>query len=82
LLRESLTRDNVDRLQIFLHWGANFTVSQTFPILLSAIRAGVVLLGYAAIGVAAFLFVQSLVTETKGRSLQLMETDLRAKANV
>jgi hypothetical protein len=82
LPRESLTRDNVDRLQIFLHWGANFTVSQTFSILLSAIRAGVVFLGYAAIGVAAFLFAQSLVTETKGRSLEQIETDLRGKAIV
>ncbi|MGI8909469.1 MAG: sugar porter family MFS transporter [Rubrobacteraceae bacterium] len=65
---------------IFLHWGANFVVSQTFPILLATIGAGITFLGYALIGVAAFVFVRSLVTETKGRSLEQIESDLRKKS--
>jgi SP family sugar:H+ symporter-like MFS transporter len=65
---------------IFLHWGANFIVSQTFPLLLATIGAGVTFLGYALIGVAAFVFVRSLVTETKGRSLEQIESDLRKKS--
>jgi Sugar (and other) transporter len=62
---------------IFLHWGANFLVSQTFPILLDGFGPGPVFLGYAAIGVIAFAFVKMLVTETKGRSLEKIESDLQ-----
>ena len=65
---------------IFLHWGANFAVSQTFPVLLATIGAGVTFLGYALIAVAALLFVRSFVTETKGRSLEQIESDLRKKS--
>ena len=67
-------------LAIFLHWGANFAVSQTFPILLASVGAGVVFLGYAVVAFAALLFVRSRVTETKGRSLERIEADLQGKA--
>jgi sugar porter (SP) family MFS transporter len=63
-------------LAIFLHWGANFAVSQTFPLLLEGFGPGPVFLGYACLGVVAFLFVKALVTETKGRSLEEIESDL------
>jgi MFS transporter, SP family, sugar:H+ symporter len=59
------------------NWGANFLVSQTFPPLLSKFGPGPVFLGYAALGVVAFLFVKQFVTETKGRSLEEIETDLQ-----
>jgi SP family sugar:H+ symporter-like MFS transporter len=62
---------------ICLHWGANFLVAQTFPVLLDKFGPGPVFLGYAAIGVAAFVFVKVLVTETKGRSLEEIESDLQ-----
>jgi MFS transporter, SP family, sugar:H+ symporter len=62
---------------VFLHWGANFAVSQTFPVLLSAVGPGPVFLGYAGMGVLAGLFVKTLVTETKGRSLEEIEADLQ-----
>ena len=65
---------------IFLHWIANFIVSQTFPSLLAAVGPGPVFLGYAVIGVLAFIFVRALVTETKGRSLEEIEADLQQKA--
>ncbi len=66
-------------LAIFLHWGANFVVSQTFPILLATVGAGAVFLGYAVVAVVALLFVRSRVTETKGRSLEQIEADLQGK---
>jgi SP family sugar:H+ symporter-like MFS transporter len=65
---------------IFLHWIANFIVSQTFPSLLASLGPGPVFLGYAVIGVLAFVFVNAFVTETKGRSLEEIEADLQQKA--
>jgi hypothetical protein len=38
---------------------------------------GPVFLGYAVIGLIAFTFVKALVTETKGRSLERIESDLQ-----
>jgi len=64
---------------VFLHWGANFLVAQTFPLMLEGWGPGPVFLGYAAIGVLAFLFVKALVPETKGRSLEDIEADLQRK---
>ena len=66
---------------IFLHWIANFIVAQTFPSLLASVGPGPTFLGYAVIGVLAFVFVQALVTETKGRSLEQIEADLRERAS-
>ena len=62
-----------------LLWGANFVVSLTFPILLAAIGIGYLFLGYAVIGVLAFLFVRFFVVETKGRSLEQIEADLQGQ---
>ncbi len=67
-------------LAIFLHWSANFIVSQTFPSILAAIGPGLTFLGYALIGVLAFVFISTMITETKGRSLEEIESDLREKA--
>lgn len=67
---------------VFLHWLANFAVSQSFPSLVSAVGPGPTFLGYAVIGVLAFIFVSALVTETKGRTLEEIEADLREKAVV
>ena len=66
---------------VFANWVSNFIVSQTFPILLSAWGPGITFLAYAGMGVLAFLFVYTLVTETKGRSLEQIETDLRKKTS-
>jgi sugar porter (SP) family MFS transporter len=64
-------------LAIFLHWGANFAVSQTFPMLLDSLGPGPVFLGYAVVGVMAFVFVSAVVAETKGRSLEQIESELQ-----
>lgn len=66
---------------IFLHWIANFIISQTFPILLASVGPGITFLGYAVIAVLAFVFVSAFVTETKGRSLEQIEEDLRQKTS-
>jgi SP family sugar:H+ symporter-like MFS transporter len=67
---------------VCLHWFANFLVSQSFPIMLDKWGSGPVFLGYAAIGVLAFVFVKALVPETKGRSLEDIEADLQKKTHV
>jgi SP family sugar:H+ symporter-like MFS transporter len=64
---------------VCLHWFANFLVSQSFPIMLDAWGSGPVFLGYAVIGVLAFLFVKAMVPETKGRSLEEIEAVLQRK---
>jgi sugar porter (SP) family MFS transporter len=62
---------------VLLQWAANFAVAQTFPMLLSAFGPGPVFLGYAGMGILALLFVKTMVTETKGRSLEEIEADLQ-----
>jgi SP family sugar:H+ symporter-like MFS transporter len=63
-----------------LLWGANFVVSLSFPVLLEALGIGWLFLGYSLIGLVALFFVRSFVTETKGRSLEKIESDLRERA--
>jgi sugar porter (SP) family MFS transporter len=63
---------------LFLSLG-NLVVSLLFPILLGAIGIAWVFLIFAAIGVLAFLFVKFYVPETKGRSLEEIENELRGK---
>lgn len=58
----------------------NLVVSLLFPILLGAIGIAWVFLIFAAVGVLAFLFVAFYVPETKGRSLEEIEQDIRGKA--
>jgi sugar porter (SP) family MFS transporter len=63
-----------------LLWAANFVVSLSFPVLLEALGIGWLFLGYSLIGLVALFFVRSFVTETKGRSLEKIESDLRERA--
>lgn len=58
-------------------WGANFVVALTFPPMLDALGVGGLFAIYAFICLGAFFFVWFLVPETKGRSLEKIETDLR-----
>jgi sugar porter (SP) family MFS transporter len=62
---------------VCLQWLANFAVSQSFPPMIDAWGAGTVFLGYAVMGCIAAVFVVKFVTETKGRSLEEIETDLQ-----
>ena len=65
-----------------LLWGANFVVALTFPPLLEALGVGGLFLIYTFICFGAILFVWFLVPETKGKSLEQIEQDLRAAQGV
>ncbi len=56
-------------------WGANFLITITFPILLTAIGLGVSYGIYAAFGIVAYVIVKKFVTETKGRTLEEISHD-------
>ena len=57
-------------------WVANFLVSYTFPVLLARLDGGYTFLIYAAINLLGFVFVSAFVPETKGKSLEELETML------
>lgn len=59
------------------NWAMNFAVSFTFPLAIGAFGAGPVFLAYAVIGMGVIFFVYRFVTETRGRSLEGIEADLR-----
>ena len=67
-------------IAVMMNWAANFLVAQTFPLLLSKLGPTAVFLGYAGMGVLAGIFVVTMVTETKGRSLEEIESDLQDAA--
>ena len=51
------------------NWTANFLVSLSFPVLQAMMGPSLWFL-YAAMGVAAFVFIVGYVPETKGKSLK------------
>ncbi|MCY7857705.1 sugar porter family MFS transporter [Bacillus sonorensis] len=61
---------------LMLHAG-NLIVTITFPALLEAMGISYLFLCYAGIGIAAFLFVFFKVKETKGKSLEEIEHELK-----
>ena len=66
-------------------WGANFLITISFPILLSAIGLGLSYGIYAFFGVVAYFFVKFFIKETKGRTLEDMsreEYDLDKEAQI
>ncbi|SNZ17067.1 MFS transporter, sugar porter (SP) family [Terribacillus aidingensis] len=60
--------------------GANLIVSLLFPILLEAIGISYLFYIFAVIGIFAFLFVKFFTTETRGKSLEQIEEDLRKRS--
>lgn len=64
------------------HWSANLLVSLTFLPLVAAIGQAATFWGYLAISIGAFVFIYFLMPETKGRSLEEIERDLRTKSVV
>jgi MFS family permease len=57
-------------------WGVNVLVSLTFPILVQAFGIAWTFGCYGLISIAALAFVLALVPETRGRTLELIETNL------
>lgn len=57
-------------------WGANFLVTITFPLLLAGVGLGGAYGLYAAFAVISILFAAKFIKETKGRTLEEMDTGL------
>jgi MFS transporter, SP family, major inositol transporter len=62
---------------VFFQWMTNFTVSLTFPVLLSAVGLSSTFLIFVVLGIGAILFVRKFLPETKDRSLEELEQDFR-----
>ena len=62
------------------NWAANLLITLTFLSLVNAIGRGVTFWLYGIISVFAFVFIYVWVPETKGRSLEEIEADLRGTA--
>ena len=58
------------------NWGSNFAVTLVFPLLVAALGSAATFLAFAVLSVAAFVFTWQVVPETKGRSLEEIETAL------
>ncbi|MFG2288056.1 sugar porter family MFS transporter [Streptomyces sp. NPDC048595] len=63
-------------LCVLFNWLFNMVVALVFPSLLHAWGAGANFLFFAGTTLLAYLFVQRLLPETKGRSLEEIEADL------
>ncbi|MFI0037693.1 sugar porter family MFS transporter [Streptomyces mutabilis] len=60
-------------------WLTNFTIGLVFPSLVSGIGISSTFFLFAALGVLALVFVKRYVPETKGRTLEGLEDELRAR---
>ncbi|AKN33586.1 sugar:proton symporter [Clostridium carboxidivorans P7] len=59
-----------------VNWFGNILVALFFPILLQTVGLSVIFFGFAAICVIGFLFAKYVLYETKGKSLEEIETYL------
>jgi sugar porter (SP) family MFS transporter len=59
------------------NWGANLLVSLTFPILTANVGTPSTFWLFGGLSVLALVFTYAVVPETKGRSLEEIESDLR-----
>ena len=58
-----------------VQWGSNFTITMTFPIMLTYIGLGFSYGIYAMFGLIAYFFVRMFIKETKGRTLEDMSRE-------
>ncbi|UPV73539.1 sugar porter family MFS transporter [Halorussus limi] len=59
------------------NWGANLVVSLTFPILTANVGTAATFWLFGGLSAVALVFTYAVVPETKGRSLEEIESDLR-----
>jgi SP family xylose:H+ symportor-like MFS transporter len=71
-------RGQVMAITVVANWGSNLLISSTFPSLLE-ISAGVAYSFYGVMCILSFIFVWKLVPETKGRTLEEIETHWKPK---
>ena len=62
---------------VFLLWTTNFLVGLSFPQLVAGIGISSTFFVFAALGVAALVFIATSVPETRGRSLEELEAQFR-----
>jgi MFS transporter, SP family, sugar:H+ symporter len=58
-----------------VQWGSNFTITMTFPIMLTYLGLGFSYGIYATFGLIAYFFVKLFIKETKGRTLEDMSRE-------
>ncbi|ALQ46845.1 sugar porter family MFS transporter [Raoultella ornithinolytica] len=63
----------------FALWGGNFLVSRYFPVLVENISAANTFFIFSGISIIALFFVLTKVPETKGKTLEEIETELHRK---
>jgi len=66
-------------LAVLVLWLTNFLVALVFPPMVAALGGSATFWVFAALGVAALTFSWRMVPETKGRSLEQLEADMRAR---
>ncbi|GAA4102354.1 sugar porter family MFS transporter [Actinomadura miaoliensis] len=60
-------------------WTTNFLVGLSFPVLVDQITISTTFFLFGVLGIGAIVFVARCVPETRGRSLEALETELRAR---
>lgn len=64
---------------VFVLWAANFVVALVFPPMVASLGASWTFWTFAACGLGAMVFTYRLIPETKGRSLEELESDMHAR---
>jgi len=70
-------RGSAEGLATVANWGANLAVSLSFPILTASVGPSATFWLFGVFSAVALVFTYSLVPETKGRTLEAIEADLR-----
>ncbi|WP_116201523.1 sugar porter family MFS transporter [Amycolatopsis circi] len=60
-------------------WLTNFAIGLTFPILVAALHISTTFFLFVILGLGAIVFVAKAVPETRGRSLEVLETELHQR---
>ncbi|MFE2494423.1 sugar porter family MFS transporter [Streptomyces scopuliridis] len=60
-------------------WMVNFAIGLTFPVLVDGIGISATFFVFAVLGIGAVTFVRLHVPETRGRSLESLQTELQAR---
>ncbi|MBE7122970.1 sugar porter family MFS transporter [Bacillus cereus] len=63
---------------VFCLWIANFFVGFSFPILLNAVGLSTTFFIFTVLGIGAITFVNKFLPETKGKSLEQLESEFRS----
>ena len=66
---------------LLINWGSDFLIALTFLSLIEAMGRSATFWLYALVCVVFWLFAFFFIPETKGRSLEDIERDLRSRAS-